>query len=130
MVRNIDEMQKLGKDNMDATLKSFGAVSKSVQAIAVEVRERDAGGRRDERADLQMLADETAELERYAVAARELQVRDAGHELPGRPGISGVASREYARETHEARPARGDDLGGRAVDLELHSTVRRRQPGR
>ena len=37
MVRNIDEMQKLGKDNMDATLKSFGAVSKSVQAIAVEV---------------------------------------------------------------------------------------------
>ena len=29
--------KKLGKDNMDATLKSFGAVSKSVQAIAVEV---------------------------------------------------------------------------------------------
>jgi len=28
MVRNIDEMQKLGKDNMDATLKSFGALSK------------------------------------------------------------------------------------------------------
>jgi hypothetical protein len=33
----LDEMQKLGKDNMDATLKSFGAVSKSVQAIAVEM---------------------------------------------------------------------------------------------
>ena len=30
MVRNIDEMQKLGKDNMDATLKSFGARSKWV----------------------------------------------------------------------------------------------------
>ena len=33
----LDEVQKLGKDNMDATLKSFGAVSKSVQAIAVEM---------------------------------------------------------------------------------------------
>ena len=37
MVRNIDEMQKLGKDNMDATLKSFGAFSKSLQAITVEI---------------------------------------------------------------------------------------------
>src|SRR5215467_8465140 len=37
MVRNIDEMQKFGKDNMDATLKSFGAFSKSLQAITVEI---------------------------------------------------------------------------------------------
>jgi len=36
-MKNLDEMQKFGKDNMDATLKSFGAVSKSMQAIAVEV---------------------------------------------------------------------------------------------
>ena len=36
MVR-IDEVQKLGKDNMDATLKSFGAFSKSLQAITVEI---------------------------------------------------------------------------------------------
>ena len=35
--KNFDEMQKLGKDNMDATMKSFGALSKGVQAIAVEV---------------------------------------------------------------------------------------------
>src|SRR6266446_6807965 len=37
MVRNIDDVQKFGKDNMDATLKSFGAFSKSAQAIAVEL---------------------------------------------------------------------------------------------
>jgi hypothetical protein len=37
MVRNIDDMQQLGKDNMDATMKSFGALSKSMQAIAVEI---------------------------------------------------------------------------------------------
>jgi phasin family protein len=36
MVR-IDDVQKLGKDNMDATLKSFGALSKSLQAITVEI---------------------------------------------------------------------------------------------
>jgi hypothetical protein len=33
----IDEMQKFGKDNVDATLKSFGALSKASQAIATEV---------------------------------------------------------------------------------------------
>ena len=30
------DIQKFGKDNVDAALKSFGAVSKGVQAIAVE----------------------------------------------------------------------------------------------
>jgi len=37
MVKNIDEMQQFGKDNMDATMKSFGVLSKSMQAIAVEM---------------------------------------------------------------------------------------------
>jgi hypothetical protein len=36
MVKHIDEIQQLGKDNVDATLKSFGALSRSMQAIAVE----------------------------------------------------------------------------------------------
>jgi hypothetical protein len=37
MVKNFDEVQKLGKDGVDATLKSFNAASKGAQAIAVEV---------------------------------------------------------------------------------------------
>jgi hypothetical protein len=37
MVKNFEDMQKLGKDNVDATLKSFGALSKASQAIATEV---------------------------------------------------------------------------------------------
>lgn len=37
MAANFDDMQKIGKDNADMALKSFGAVSKGVQAIAVEV---------------------------------------------------------------------------------------------
>lgn len=37
MLNNFDEMQKLSKDNMDVAMRSFGALSKGVQAIAVEV---------------------------------------------------------------------------------------------
>jgi hypothetical protein len=36
MLKNFDELHKISKDNMDAAMKSFGAVSKGVQAIAVE----------------------------------------------------------------------------------------------
>src|ERR1700730_1372661 len=37
MLKNFDEVQKLSKDNMDITIKSISALSKGVQAIAVEV---------------------------------------------------------------------------------------------
>ena len=37
MLKNLDDMQKFGKDNMDATMKSVGAASKGFQAIAAEV---------------------------------------------------------------------------------------------
>ncbi len=34
---NVEDMQKVTKDNVDNAMKSFGTVSKGVQAIAVEV---------------------------------------------------------------------------------------------
>jgi phasin family protein len=37
MLKNIDDVQKLSKDNLDAAMKSFGVVSKGAQAIAAEV---------------------------------------------------------------------------------------------
>ncbi len=37
MVKNLDDLNVLGKENVDATLKSFGALSKGAQAIAVEM---------------------------------------------------------------------------------------------
>jgi hypothetical protein len=37
MVKNFDEMQILGQESANAATKSFGVVSKSVQAIATEV---------------------------------------------------------------------------------------------
>ena len=37
MVKNFEDLQAVAKDNVDATLKSFGTLSKSGQAIAVEL---------------------------------------------------------------------------------------------
>ena len=37
MVKNFEDMQKLGKDNMDAMQTSLGALSKVFQTIAVEM---------------------------------------------------------------------------------------------
>lgn len=37
MVKNLEDVQQFGKDSMDATLKSFGAFTKSAQAIAIEL---------------------------------------------------------------------------------------------
>lgn len=36
-MQNAEELQKLGKENVDLALKSFGAWSKSAQAIAIEM---------------------------------------------------------------------------------------------
>jgi hypothetical protein len=37
MLKNVDEMQRFGKDNVDVTMKSFSVMSKGFQAIAAEV---------------------------------------------------------------------------------------------
>lgn len=37
MFDNFETLQKIGKDNVDVALKSFGAASKGIQAIASEV---------------------------------------------------------------------------------------------
>ena len=36
MLKNFDDIQKYGKDNMDVTMKAWGQLSKGVQAIAAE----------------------------------------------------------------------------------------------
>ena len=37
MLKNFEDFQKFGKDNMDSYMKQFGTVSKGWQAIATEV---------------------------------------------------------------------------------------------
>jgi phasin family protein len=36
-MNNFEDMQKFGKDSLEASLKSFGACSKTAQTIAVEI---------------------------------------------------------------------------------------------
>jgi len=36
MLKNLDDLQKYGKDNMDAAMKAWGQVSRGMQAIAAE----------------------------------------------------------------------------------------------
>lgn len=37
MMQQFDQFQKFGQDNLDAAVKTFGAVTKNAQTIAVEV---------------------------------------------------------------------------------------------
>jgi hypothetical protein len=37
MIKNFEDFQKVGKDNVDVALKSFGALSKGSQAIGAEL---------------------------------------------------------------------------------------------
>jgi hypothetical protein len=37
MVKNLEDLQQVGKENMDNALKSWGVLSKGTQAIAVEM---------------------------------------------------------------------------------------------
>jgi len=37
MVKNLEDLQQVSKENIDMAMKSFGAVSKSAQAIVVEM---------------------------------------------------------------------------------------------
>ncbi|WP_436641239.1 phasin family protein [Microbaculum sp. FT89] len=37
MINGFDDIQKIGKDNMDYAMKSFGSFSKGMQSLAVEM---------------------------------------------------------------------------------------------
>jgi hypothetical protein len=37
MIKNFEDVQKMSKDSMDATMKSFGTLSMATQAIAAEL---------------------------------------------------------------------------------------------
>ncbi len=93
MVTNIDEMQRFGKDNMDATIKSFGALSKSMQAIAVEVADYSRN----------VFEQGTATAERL-IGAKSL---DKAFEVQS----------DYARSSYEGFVAKATKLGELYADL-------------
>jgi hypothetical protein len=93
MVRNIDDMQKFGKDNMDATMRSFGALSKSVQAITVE------------------LADYSKKLFEQSTAATEKLIGAKSFEK------AIEVQSDYAKSSYESFVAEATKLGELYADL-------------
>ena len=55
MVKNFEDLQQVSKDSMDSTLKSWGAMSKGAQAIAVEVADYSKKAFEDSTAALEKL---------------------------------------------------------------------------
>jgi hypothetical protein len=55
MVKNFEDLQQVSKDSMDSTLKSWGAMSKGAQAIAVEVADYSKKAFEDSSAALEKL---------------------------------------------------------------------------
>jgi len=77
MVKNFEDFQQVGKDNVDFALKSMGALSKGAQAIAVEVADYSKKAFEDSTAALEKLfgvksIDKAIEVQtEYAKAAYE-----------------------------------------------------------
>ncbi len=100
--------------------------------IAVEISEHDAARRLHESAGLEVLAHETAELERHPIGVGELQVGNVLGDLGGARGGLREALPVEGREPHEAGPAPRRDLGGRIVageEMRLVVGIERDQAG-
>jgi phasin family protein len=83
MVKNFEDLQQVGKENVDIALKSMGAVSKSAQAIVVEVTDYSKKAFEDNTAALEKLfgaksLEKAIELQsEYAKSAYESFVAEA-----------------------------------------------------
>ena len=55
MVKNLEDLQQVSKDNMDSALKCWGALSRSAQAIAVEMADYSKKSFEDSTAALEKL---------------------------------------------------------------------------
>ena len=93
MVKNFEDLQTVSKDSVDATLKSFGAISKSGQAIAVELADYSKKAFEDGSAALEKL-----------IGAKSL---DKAIEV----------QTEYAKTAYEGFVARASKIGELYADL-------------
>jgi hypothetical protein len=93
MVKNLDDLQQVSKENMDNALKSWGALSKGAQAIAVEVADYSK----------KSFEDSTAALERlFGVKSLDKAIE---------------VQTEYAKTAYEGFVAEATKLGGLYADL-------------
>jgi phasin family protein len=87
MFKNIDEVQKLGRGNMEVAMKSFAVMSKGFQAIAAEIANYSKSS----------LEDHTAAMEKL-MAAKTMQT-------------AFEVQSEYVKTAYEAFIAQGSRIG-------------------
>jgi len=93
MVKNFDDLQQVGKENVEVALKSMGALSKGSQAIAVEVADYSK----------KVFEDNTAALEKlFGVKSFDKAVE---------------VQTEYAKTSYEGFVARANKLGELYTEL-------------
>ncbi len=99
MMKTLDDVQKLGKDNVDATLKSFSAATKGFQAIAVEVTNYSKKSFEDGTAALErLLGAKTLE---KAIEVQNEYMKTAYEGLVGQATKLGELYADLAKETYK-----------------------------
>lgn len=97
MVKNFEDLQQVGKENVDIALKSMGALSKGTQAIAVEVADYSK----------KAFEDSTAALEKmFGVKSLEKAIE---------------VQTEYAKTAYEGFVAKASKIGELYADLAKES---------
>ena len=97
MIKNFEDFQKVGKDNVDVALKSVGVLSKGAQAIAVEVADYSKKAFEDGTATLEKL---------FGVKSFEKAIE---------------LQTEYAKTSYEGFVAKASKIGELYADLAKES---------
>jgi hypothetical protein len=99
MMKNFDEFQKLGKENTDAAMKAFGAVSKSSQAIAVEVADYSKKAFEDGTAAFEKLLG--AKSIEKVIEVQQVYLKDAYEGFVAQAAKIGELYADLAKETYK-----------------------------
>jgi hypothetical protein len=99
MIKNFDEIQTFGKENVDAAMKSFGAVSKSAQAIAVEVTDYSKKAFEDSTAAFEKLVG--AKSVEKAIEVQQSYLKDAYEGFVAQATKMGELYADLAKESYK-----------------------------
>jgi phasin family protein len=99
MLTNFDEVQKLGKGNVEAALRSFGVASKGFQAVAAEVTNYSKKSFEDGTAAVERLM--SAKTLEKAIEVQSDYVKSAYEGLVTQATKLGELYAEIAKETYK-----------------------------
>lgn len=103
MVQTAEELQKISKDNIENAMKSFGTLSKSAQAIAVEIADYTKSSFEQSTAALGLLSAKTLE-QAIEIQQTYLKTRLRGRRRPGDQDRRAVHRAREGKPTSPSRP--------------------------